>query len=255
MRRRTLIASLVLLLMLAALAGCQTPASVPPTPTAGVAMATETAVQAEAPTATVVAPAIAANATENPAPPTATEPATPTATLEPPATATVQPAAPTATADLAATTPITTPAPAAATAIAQLLGTPTAAPSCAATEPDQLGPFYVPNAPERSKVGQGYVLSGVVRSSQGCAPIPGAKVEAWMAGPDGQYADAYRATMFAGPDGTYRFESHFPPPYSGRPSHIHLMVTADGYQQLVTQHYPVQGASQATFDLVLRPAS
>lgn len=249
MRRSRCFVSLIVLLLLAVLAGCQTPASVPPTPAGVAAPSSETAVQAQAPTA-------AAIATEEPAAPTATaEPATPTATSEPSPTATVLPAVPTATDDLAAATTITAPVPAAATAIAELLGTPTPVPNCPPTEPDQLGPFYVPNAPERSKVGEGYVVSGVVRSTVGCAPIPGAKVEAWMAGPDGEYADAYRATMFAGPDGAYRFESHFPPPYSGRPSHIHLMVTANGYQQLVTQHYPVQGASQATFDLVLRPAS
>ncbi len=135
--------------------------------------------------------------------------------------------------------------------------TPTAAEltSCQPTPPDALGPFYVPGAPERSSVGPGHVLSGVVRSAEGCAPIPGAQLEFWLAGPDGQYGDAYRATMTADTAGAYRFESNFPPPYSGRPSHIHLRVTAAGYQPLVTQYYPAQGQSEGSFDLVLVPAA
>src|SRR5512143_2589901 len=41
------------------------------------------------------------------------------------------------------------------------------------TESDMLGPFYKPDAPVRSSVGKGYVLSGVVRSSKDCAPVKG----------------------------------------------------------------------------------
>lgn len=123
--------------------------------------------------------------------------------------------------------------------------------TCSPTAPDALGPFYTPGAPVRDRVGEGYVLSGVVRSADGCLPIPGAQIDFWLAGPDGDYGDAYRAVVFAAPDGSYRFESHFPPPYSGRPSHIHLAVYAGGYQTLVTQHYPEQGVTQAVMDLVL----
>jgi protocatechuate 3,4-dioxygenase beta subunit len=116
-----------------------------------------------------------------------------------------------------------------------------------------LGPFYTPGAPVRDAVGSGYVLSGVVRSAEGCGPISGVQIEFWMAGPDGEYGDAYRATVLTGADGRYRFESHSPPPYSGRPSHHHLRVSAPGFQPLVTQHYPAQGQTEATFDLVLLP--
>jgi phosphohistidine phosphatase SixA len=122
---------------------------------------------------------------------------------------------------------------------------------CEPTPPDGLGPFYVPNAPERSSVGQGHLLSGVVRSSLDCAPIPGAQIEFWLAGPDGQYGDAYRAIVFANNLGAYRFESHFPPAYSGRPAHIHLRISANGYQTLVTQYYPAEGQVDGSFDLVL----
>jgi catechol 1,2-dioxygenase len=42
-----------------------------------------------------------------------------------------------------------------------------------------------------------------------------------------------------------------PVSYGGRPPHIHLRVTAPGYEELVTQHYPERGQRKATFDLVL----
>lgn len=126
--------------------------------------------------------------------------------------------------------------------------------SCAPTPPDALGPFYEPGAPTRDRVGEGHVLRGVVRSSRDCSPIPNARIEFWLAGPDGRYTDAYRATVFSGPDGAYRFESHFPPSYGGRPPHIHIRITAPGYQTLVTQYYPQPGQSEGVFDLVLIPA-
>jgi protocatechuate 3,4-dioxygenase beta subunit len=115
-----------------------------------------------------------------------------------------------------------------------------------------LGPFYEPNAPVRSSVGKGYVLSGTVRSAAGCAAIPGARVELWLAGPNG-YDDAHRATVVADAEGRYRFESERPGPYERRPPHIHVRVAHPGYETLVTQHYAAQGAGDGTFDLVLTP--
>lgn len=125
---------------------------------------------------------------------------------------------------------------------------------CQPTPPDALGPFYKPGAPVRNRVGEGYVLSGVVRSAGTCAPIPGARLEFWLGGPDGNYDDAHRATLFADGQGAFRFESNFPPRYSFRPPHIHIRATAEGFKTLVTQHYPAAGKTAGTMDLVLVPA-
>ena len=124
---------------------------------------------------------------------------------------------------------------------------------CKPTTPDALGPFYKPLAPLRSKVGEGYLLTGAVRSAADCTPIIGARVELWLVGPEGRYDDAHRATVVSDQMGHYRFESNFPPPYQGRPSHIHIMVEADGFRTLVTQHYPAVIQQKAVFDLVLVP--
>lgn len=124
---------------------------------------------------------------------------------------------------------------------------------CTPTRPEPLGPFYKPNAPLRDSVGRGYELSGRVMSSRDCSPIPQARIEFWMAGPDGDYKDDYRATVIAGEAGKYRFESHIPPSYLRRPPHIHMRVTADGFKTLITQHYPEAGSGTGEFDLVLIP--
>lgn len=124
---------------------------------------------------------------------------------------------------------------------------------CTPTPWDEIGPFYKPDAPVRSRIGKGYVLSGTVRSSADCSPIAGARIEVWQTGPDGNYDDAHRATIIADKRGRYRLQTSFPPGYERRPSHIHILVDAKGYEGLITQHYPKQGAKAAGFDLVLVP--
>lgn len=124
---------------------------------------------------------------------------------------------------------------------------------CAPTPPDAMGPFYKPKAPLRNGVGKGYELRGVVMSTINCAPIQQARIELWMAGPDGEYTDDYRATVIPNQSGEYYFECHLPPAYFNRPPHIHMRVSASGFKTLVTQHYPEAGLKTGTLDLVLIP--
>ena len=124
--------------------------------------------------------------------------------------------------------------------------------ACVPTRPDIQGPFYKPNAPVRTAVGTGHVLTGTVRSAAHCDPIAQARIEFWLAGPAGRYDDAYRATVVADAAGRYQFTSIFPPPYSGR-SHIHIRVSAPHHQVLVTQYYLKPRETTGVFDLVLRP--
>ena len=124
---------------------------------------------------------------------------------------------------------------------------------CAPTRSDAEGPFYKPNAPVRASVGRGLVVKGTVRSAGGCGVLPGARLEWWQANPSGQYDDDHRATMRGGDDGAYRFEAPFPPPYAGRPSHIHVKVFAPRHRPLTTQLYPRPGQTQIDFDFILVP--
>ena len=75
-----------------------------------------------------------------------------------------------------------------------------------------------------------------------------------LAGPDGEYDDARRATIIADASAAYRFESNVPPPYYGRPPHIHLRISAKGFKTLVTQHYPVSDKNSAVFDIIIVPS-
>jgi protocatechuate 3,4-dioxygenase beta subunit len=122
---------------------------------------------------------------------------------------------------------------------------------CRPTPYDEIGPFYRPDAPVRQAVGQGYRLTGTVLSAKDCRPLPKARIEFWLVNPQGEYDDAHRATVFADRQGRYRFESNRPTDYVGRKPHIHIMVTAEGHEQLITQHYPLENTTESVFDLVL----
>jgi hypothetical protein len=85
---------------------------------------------------------------------------------------------------------------------------------CVPTPWDEIGPFYRPNAPARGSIGKGYLLSGTVRSSADCSPIPKARIEVWQTGPGGKYDEAHRATLVSDREGRYRLETDFPPGYA-----------------------------------------
>ena len=127
--------------------------------------------------------------------------------------------------------------------------------ACQSSAPDQLGPYYEPGAPVRARVGQGYRLTGTVRSTNGCRALTAAKIEFWLVNPAGEYDDAHRATVPTRADGSYEFHSNNPVGYEGRPPHIHVRVSAPGHRTLVTQHYPRPEQTSAGVDLVLERAT
>ncbi|HEY3097455.1 MAG TPA: intradiol ring-cleavage dioxygenase [Methylomirabilota bacterium] len=123
--------------------------------------------------------------------------------------------------------------------------------SCTPTKADMLGPFYKPDAPERAVTGHGFVVSGTVRSTRGCAALPGARLEWWSADAGGEYHDELRATQRSGGDGVFRYETVAPGRYPGRPPHLHVKISAAGHRTLVTQLYPRDGQRAITTDFVL----
>lgn len=125
--------------------------------------------------------------------------------------------------------------------------------TCTPTPWDEIGPFYRQNSPVRSRIGSGYLLSGTVRSAADCRPLPNVRIEVWQAGAGGEYDDAHRATLYSDRAGRYRLETAIPPPYGPRPSHIHILVDAKGFEGLITQHYPKKGKRGASLDLVIVP--
>jgi protocatechuate 3,4-dioxygenase beta subunit len=133
-----------------------------------------------------------------------------------------------------------------------------------------LGPFYRADAPEmalgsniaRLRPGKEVQVYGRVVDPNG-RPIAGATVEVWVADDEGQYdvqahgpgVDDLRARFKAGDDGRYWFRSTQPRGYSVpmggpvgkliratqragmRPAHIHFLIHAPGFRQLVTSVY------------------
>ena len=121
------------------------------------------------------------------------------------------------------------------------------------TTTDIIGPYYRPNAPMRSNLlipgdgGEVIQLSGIVKQKDCTTPLKGACVEIWHCDAKGVYDNdskefRYRARTCCDDKGKYSFTTVFPVPYkagenSWRPAHYHLLISAPGYQSLVTQIY------------------
>jgi protocatechuate 3,4-dioxygenase beta subunit len=126
---------------------------------------------------------------------------------------------------------------------------PVAAGGCAASyeAADTLSPSYRPGAPVRAVVGQGHILTGTVRSARDCAPVAGARVELWPEIAGRGHPDAQRATVLTAADGGYRFQSD-------PPEHIHMLVSAEGFEPLASNRYHPEGSQRGRFDVLLTPA-
>ena len=96
-------------------------------------------------------------------------------------------------------------------------------------------------------------------------PVPGARVEIWQCDSNGVYHhpgdgrptdgnfQAYGRTL-AARDGGYRFRTIKPVPYPGRAPHIHFVVRAPNFRELVTQMY-IRGHKLNARDWVFRRAA
>jgi protocatechuate 3,4-dioxygenase beta subunit len=113
------------------------------------------------------------------------------------------------------------------------------------TPGDMEGPFYKAGAPARASLAEPgskaekLVLSGVVRSAD-CKPLAGVKLDFWQADAEGAYDNQgyrYRGVVTTDAEGRYRLETNLPPPYMGRPRHIHVKLQRPGSKVLTTQLY------------------
>ena len=134
-----------------------------------------------------------------------------------------------------------------------------------------LGPFHVSNPPplafggdmKRQYEGKVVLVEGTVRGTDG-NPIPGAQIDIWQTAPNGMYSSqdpdqdihSFHGLMTANDKGRYAFTTVRPVEYTvpsdgpvgdilnaagrhpWRPSHLHYIVTADGYRSLVTEVFP-----------------
>ncbi|HSV50807.1 MAG TPA: intradiol ring-cleavage dioxygenase [Burkholderiaceae bacterium] len=135
------------------------------------------------------------------------------------------------------------------------------------TEATVFGPFHVEGAPHyahgddlaNGARGEPCLVRGSVRGPAG-EVVAGASIDVWQADADGNYDVQYQAlekhqargVLQSGPDGRFHFRSivaeAYPIPVDGpvgdmlratrrhpwRPAHLHFMITAEGYETLVT---------------------
>lgn len=139
------------------------------------------------------------------------------------------------------------------------------------TSSSVLGPFHIQGAPpievggdlKRDNDGDLILVEGVVRNPDG-EPLAGAQLDIWQTASNALYSSQdpdqetcnLHALMTVGDDGRYALTTVKPVPYTvpvdgpvgrilratgrhpWRPSHLHLIVTAPGYRQLVTEVFP-----------------
>jgi protocatechuate 3,4-dioxygenase beta subunit len=118
--------------------------------------------------------------------------------------------------------------------------------TCTPTHADDLSGTYRANAPVRSVVGHGHVVTGVVLSSRDCSPIANAKLEFWPEEGNLGHPETSRATLYTDNQGNYRFECN-------PPEHIHMRISAPGYQTLASNAYHPEGKAEGQFNIVLIP--
>jgi hydroxyquinol 1,2-dioxygenase len=140
-----------------------------------------------------------------------------------------------------------------------------------ATPSSVLGPFHILGAPalpvggdlKGANDGATVFINGRVLDPDG-QPIIGATVEVWQTAVNGLYSNQddtqldynLRATITTGADGHYGFSTVRPAPYTvptdgpvgatlaatgrhnWRPSHLHFVVQASGFRNLVTEVFP-----------------
>lgn len=140
-----------------------------------------------------------------------------------------------------------------------------------ATSSSVLGPFHVSGAPalavggdmKRHYGGPILLAEGSIKDEAG-NPIEGATIDIWQTAPNGLYASqdqeqdtySFHGLQTVGADGRYAFTTVKPVEYTvptdgpvgdilnacgrhpWRPSHLHYIVEANGYEPLVTEIFP-----------------
>jgi protocatechuate 3,4-dioxygenase beta subunit len=124
--------------------------------------------------------------------------------------------------------------------------------ACRPTQSQGAGPFQSnrTTAPRRSRIGRGHVLTGLVLRYPDCARVRGAFVELWQESPNGRYDRQGHASVITSRTGTFRFEGPVPPSDFGRP-HIHVHVSAGGYEEVVTTYVLGPGERRGRITIVL----
>ena len=117
---------------------------------------------------------------------------------------------------------------------------------CEATESNPGGDNnYIPDAPTVASLGDGFVITGRVRSAQGCRPLAGVPIQIWLATETG---GDNRATVRTGQDGSYRIETAPTVPQFGEPN-IHAAYDGGRFEPVFSRRVVDLDDSRATVNL------
>jgi hypothetical protein len=122
--------------------------------------------------------------------------------------------------------------------------------SCKPTESNPGGTnHYIADAPELASLGKGFVISGRVRAARDCRPLPGVRVQVWLATETGGEQDN-RASVRTDEDGIYRIETAPTIAQFGEPN-IHVAYDGKQYRHVFIRRVVDLDDKRAVVDLTL----
>ncbi len=121
---------------------------------------------------------------------------------------------------------------------------------CEATESNPGGTNnYIPDAPTVDSLGSGFVITGLVRSADGCRPLRDVRVQVWLATETGGEEDN-RASMRTDVEGRYRLETAPTVPQFGEPN-IHVGYDGGAYGEVFIRRVVDLDDERAVVNLTL----
>ena len=121
---------------------------------------------------------------------------------------------------------------------------------CEATESNPGGTNnYIPDAPRLDSLGSGFVITGLVRSADGCRPLRDVRVQIWLATETGTEQDN-RASVRTDAEGRYRLETAPTVPQFGEPN-IHVGYDGGDYGEVFIRRVVDLDDERAVVDLTL----
>ena len=110
---------------------------------------------------------------------------------------------------------------------------------------------YIPDAPARDSLGRGFVITGLVRSAEGCRPLRDVRIQVWLATQTGGEEDN-RASVRTDAKGRYRLETAPTVPQFGEPN-IHVGYDGRDYGEVFIRRVVDLDDERAVVDLTLAP--
>jgi hypothetical protein len=138
----------------------------------------------------------------------------------------------------------------AAAAQPERTGTPSPARRCEPTESNPGGTNnYIPDAPELASLGEGFIITGLVRAARDCRPLADVRIQVWLATETGGEQDN-RASVRTDENGVFRIETAPTVPQFGEPN-IHVGYDDGQYRDVFIRRVVDLDDTRARVDLTL----